>query len=267
MSRLEPRLGEQPRTGRPDEPQRSPPNRRAVFSGGAVALSLLAHATALSVLMLLPGRLASPAAEATANIAFMFEPAPAAPTVAAAPHEPTVPDTPPNEPAPAAPPAQAAIADSPSRAEDAIPVSPEPMPAPPKPATKPAAIRQAGRVRPPSHSSEPQGSPSPAVASAGSAANVSLVPPRPVAGMESNRAPAYPERAREHGEQGRVTIRVNVSADGTPLDVDVLATSGHPSLDSAALSAVRRWRFIPATQAGVPVQAMAEVPIRFQLEN
>ncbi|HXA26556.1 MAG TPA: energy transducer TonB [Acetobacteraceae bacterium] len=85
--------------------------------------------------------------------------------------------------------------------------------------------------------------------------------------METNRAPIYPEIARRRGEEGRVMLRVDVSADGMPLDVSVAGTSGHPSLDSAALSAVRQWRFIPATQAGRSVAAVADVPIRFHLEN
>ncbi len=62
-------------------------------------------------------------------------------------------------------------------------------------------------------------------------------------------------------------LRVSVGPDGTPLEVDVQNTSGYPILDSAALNAVRQWRFIPAMQAGAPVRAVAEVPIRFQLEN
>ncbi len=62
-------------------------------------------------------------------------------------------------------------------------------------------------------------------------------------------------------------LRVSVSVDGTPLEVDVAASSGHPNLDAAALSAVRQWRFIPATRIGSPVPATADVPIRFRLEN
>ncbi len=46
-----------------------------------------------------------------------------------------------------------------------------------------------------------------------------IIPPRPVAGMDTNRAPVYPELARRRGEQGRVLLRVNVSTDGTPLEV------------------------------------------------
>jgi len=85
--------------------------------------------------------------------------------------------------------------------------------------------------------------------------------------MENNRAPIYPAIALRRGEQGRVMLRVSVSADGAPLEVDVAQTSGFPSLDSAALSAVRQWRFVPATQAGRPIAAIADVPVRFRIEN
>ncbi len=99
------------------------------------------------------------------------------------------------------------------------------------------------------------------------AAPAPLIPPRPVAGMATNRAPAYPQIALSRGETGRVMLRVNVSSDGRPLEVDVAETSGYPSLDVAAQAAVRRWQFIPATQAGSPVAAIAEVPVRFRLDN
>ena len=45
------------------------------------------------------------------------------------------------------------------------------------------------------------------------------------------------------------------------------AFSGSAQLDVAAQAAVRRWQFIPATQAGSPVAAIAEVPVRFRLDN
>ncbi len=94
-----------------------------------------------------------------------------------------------------------------------------------------------------------------------------LIPPRPVAGMETNRAPTYPEIALRRREEGRVMLRVSVSADGRPVAVGVAQTSGYPTLDSAALSAVRQWRFIPAMQAGSAVPAIAEVPVRFRIDN
>jgi protein TonB len=94
-----------------------------------------------------------------------------------------------------------------------------------------------------------------------------IIPPRPVAGMATNRAPAYPESARRRSEEGGVMLRVGVAADGTPIEVAVLKTSGYPVLDQAAALAVKQWRFVPATQAGRPVAAIAEVPVRFQLDR
>jgi periplasmic protein TonB len=98
-------------------------------------------------------------------------------------------------------------------------------------------------------------------------ATAPVIPPRLVAGSETNQAPTYPESARRRGEEGAVMVRVSVSADGMPLEVSVLRTSGHSSLDLAALSAVRQWHFVPATQGGRPVPAIAEVPVRFQLDK
>ena len=92
-----------------------------------------------------------------------------------------------------------------------------------------------------------------------------LLPAHPVAGMEADRPPVYPESARRRGQQGRVILQVNVSPEGRPVTVSVEQSSGVPSLDAAALTAVERWRFVPATQAGVPVAATADVPILFRL--
>ncbi|WP_048863153.1 energy transducer TonB, partial [Acidisphaera rubrifaciens] len=94
-----------------------------------------------------------------------------------------------------------------------------------------------------------------------------LVPPRPVAGLASNRRPTYPGQARERGEQGTVIVRVQVTAEGTAASVSVGRSSGHPLLDAAALDAIRSWRFRPATRGGVPVAAQAEVPVSFQLDD
>ena len=62
-------------------------------------------------------------------------------------------------------------------------------------------------------------------------------------------------------------VRVRVTADGAPIEVELAETSGHPALDTAALAAVRQWRFDPATQAGRPVAATAEVPVRFRIDK
>ena len=60
---------------------------------------------------------------------------------------------------------------------------------------------------------------------------------------------------------------MNVSAEGMPVTVAVVETSGFASLDAAAMTAVQQWRFVPATRGGTPVPAIAEVPVRFRLTD
>jgi protein TonB len=99
------------------------------------------------------------------------------------------------------------------------------------------------------------------------AAAVPMVPPRPLSAAAANPKPDYPAEARNRRLQGRVLLRVDVSADGLPMAVTVSASSGHAILDAAAITAVRRWRFNPATRAGVAIEASAYVPILFRLED
>jgi len=85
--------------------------------------------------------------------------------------------------------------------------------------------------------------------------------------MESDQPPRYPDAARRRGEQGRVMLHVSVSADGLPTEVELAHSSGHHALDEAAVSAVKRWRFVPASQGGRPIAGIADVPVRFQLRD
>ena len=82
-----------------------------------------------------------------------------------------------------------------------------------------------------------------------------------------NPAPRYPLAARRAGEQGTVTLKVLVGMDGMPQRVEVEKTSGSPRLDSAALDAVRRWRFAPARRGSTPIESWVLVPVVFRLEN
>lgn len=81
----------------------------------------------------------------------------------------------------------------------------------------------------------------------------------------NNPAPKYPYTARRLGQEGRVILRVTVSGQGFARSVAVISSSGHRILDQAALDAVQRWTFIPATRAGRPVQGFVDVPITFKL--
>ncbi|MCE9609118.1 MAG: energy transducer TonB [Chthoniobacter sp.] len=81
----------------------------------------------------------------------------------------------------------------------------------------------------------------------------------------SNPRPDYPAEARRLRQKGRVLLDVEVSAEGRALSVEIKRSSGVPSLDAAALAAVRRWTFEPARTAGVAVSARVEVPVQFDL--
>ena len=78
-------------------------------------------------------------------------------------------------------------------------------------------------------------------------------------------APTYPRAARDAARQGRVLLRVLVDEAGLSAAVDVAQSSGHADLDTAAIEAVRQWRFVPARLQGQAVQAYVLVPVRFAL--
>ena len=82
-----------------------------------------------------------------------------------------------------------------------------------------------------------------------------------------NRRPNYPEASRRRGEQGIVRLELRVDATGRVADVRLLETSGFNALDTAALNAVRDWRFRPAERAGVPVAGSITTAVHFRLET
>ena len=84
----------------------------------------------------------------------------------------------------------------------------------------------------------------------------------------SNRVePAYPPAARRAGEEGTVRLKVLVDEKGRPKDVAVAASSGFARLDEAAMQAVRKWRFVAATNGSNPISAWTQVAITFRLTN
>jgi protein TonB len=81
-----------------------------------------------------------------------------------------------------------------------------------------------------------------------------------------NPPPVYPYAARRREQQGTVTVRVLIGADGSVERAEVAESSGFDSLDEAALDTVRsRWRFVPARHGGLAVESWVLVPIRFAL--
>lgn len=162
------------------------------------------------------------------------------------------------------------------------------------PLVMPAAIPQASlaRIKPPSETTrlettrpettgpeptrpEPTG---PAVEAVATPADrdvveVTTVPPPepPVAAvvtaspLAENEPPPYPKRERRLGREGTVIVTASVDPAGHVTAVALKEASPYPGLNRAALAAVRKWRFSPTTENGVPVADDVDVPVVFQL--
>lgn len=175
----------------------------------------------------------------------------------------------------------------PPPAEKKPPV-PKKTPTPPKPvvqktkppAPKPVPVSEEPAEFAPFKPSEPVAAPAPAsppsTATSSSAASSSSqssnsAPTFTEANYRANYAhnpkPEYPAVARSRGWQGKVLLRVKVSADGLSDDVSVEQSSGHDMLDESAVEAVKKWRFIPAKRGDTPVASSVIVPIDFKLRN
>ncbi len=158
-----------------------------------------------------------------------------------------------------APPAPKSLPAPPRPQPAATPVGPRPDPAKttlvaePAPATAPAAVAAAAT----------------AAATAGGAPTeqAAVTPPRFDAAYLANPAPPYPGMSRRLGEEGRVLLRVRVSAEGLPTQVEVAQSSGFPRLDAAAREAVLGWKFVPARQGERAIVASVNVPIAFKLNQ
>ena len=77
--------------------------------------------------------------------------------------------------------------------------------------------------------------------------------------------PTYPPSARRAGEEGSVQLRILVDERGLPGEVQIVKSSGFARLDQAAIDAVRRWRFVAATNGSQSVVAWTQVAITFRL--
>lgn len=93
---------------------------------------------------------------------------------------------------------------------------------------------------------------------------VANVRPEPIPGQTPS--PRYPASALRRGEEGTVIVRAEIGPDGVPTSTSLARGSGSRDLDRAAVDAVRRWRFRPATVDGRPTVDTVLVPIEFSRE-
>jgi protein TonB len=122
-------------------------------------------------------------------------------------------------------------------------------------------------VAPPRPEPAPAPPPPPAPAPIVVAPPVVVTPPIFTADYLDNPPPAYPSMSRRLGEEGRVLLRVRVSAGGSAGEIQVRESSGYARLDNAARDTVRGWRFVPARRGETAVPAWVLIPISFRLEG
>ncbi len=77
--------------------------------------------------------------------------------------------------------------------------------------------------------------------------------------------PVYPERTRRAGIEGRVVLKILISATGAIRSTEVVVSSGNQALDQSALQAVRASKFSPAQADHLPVESHATASYRFEL--
>ena len=78
--------------------------------------------------------------------------------------------------------------------------------------------------------------------------------------------PRYPASAQADGVEGTVRLRVTVGTGGNVEQVVVAASSGDSRLDSAAVAAVRLWKYRPAVQNGEPRRVDTHATVTFRLD-
>lgn len=98
---------------------------------------------------------------------------------------------------------------------------------------------------------------------------VPIEPPLTQARADHQRCPSapHPVALRERGIEGVVHLRVRVSAEGLPSEVNVASGSGWTLMDQAALAQVRGCRFLPARRGSEAVESWVEFPVRFVLKG
>ncbi|MCL6545735.1 MAG: energy transducer TonB [Bryobacteraceae bacterium] len=75
--------------------------------------------------------------------------------------------------------------------------------------------------------------------------------------------PEYPAMARQMRLSGRVELEATIDTEGNVEKVQVV--SGNPLLSSAAVTALKKWKFNPVMEEGKPVRATASVVFDFKL--
>jgi protein TonB len=84
--------------------------------------------------------------------------------------------------------------------------------------------------------------------------------------VSTHTVPPYPPIARRIGAEGKVTLRLTVSAEGRVTKADVMTSSGRDELDQTAQAWIlAHWTYKPASENGVPVASNVLATVTFSL--
>ena len=78
--------------------------------------------------------------------------------------------------------------------------------------------------------------------------------------------PDYPSASRRLEEEGTVTLKFLIGADGRVMQAEIEKTSGFTRLDEAARNALSKCQFRPGTVDGKPEQSWASIKYTWRLE-
>lgn len=83
--------------------------------------------------------------------------------------------------------------------------------------------------------------------------------------LVKNTAPRYPTAAMRSNQEGWVELSFTITPAGDVSDVKVVDAQPRHVFDRAAMDAVSRWKYQPATQDGAPVASTKRQRIEFKL--
>ena len=77
--------------------------------------------------------------------------------------------------------------------------------------------------------------------------------------------PVYPPDCKIAGVEGTVLLRAVISKDGSLLNLEAVNRLVDERLMTAAMDAVRTWRYQPTLLNGEPVEVVTEIQVNFRL--
>lgn len=91
--------------------------------------------------------------------------------------------------------------------------------------------------------------------------------PEPIGGISViQKNIVYPETARRAGIQGKVYVTAYINEAGDVVKTEIIKGIG-AGCDQAAENAIKKVKFVPGMQRGVPVKVQVSIPVIFKLSN